>query len=478
MESDDKPFVCSAPNCGQRFANNDHLESHKQKHQLSLKLPGNLKSTDFLQLADQTPTPTRFLENLEKEGLFQDLENPFDQEFKKAAPSNSEEHPPQSVATTTNSTINENSVIIINAPISASKTEIAIPEIPIVAETVVVPAATQPLTTLRDPPPITPKTSNTSAAVSVLVRTTPRHQIPTVIPAAIANANIPVPAALPVPGHLSRTTGQTSMPVSIPTPAIVSSPSASNPPSFIGSAKQRLKEQLRQNHNNNAINNADNIISQAMTEAVDMVTSENRNGLSNHVAHSQIHHHQQQHHFSNGDHWDENDNDNEEMAYGQKDKKRPRRTQEELDPDERRRKFLERNRAAATRCREKRKIWVQQLEKKADDLSDTNTQLQNEISLLKSEVAQLKSLLLAHKDCPVTLAQQNMSVQNPIGQGNVQPRTNGGHVQVTETPNGLALTVTRNEVTPEDVATTALTQMAQRAMGDPYGGQSNWASAE
>lgn len=57
-------------------------------------------------------------------------------------------------------------------------------------------------------------------------------------------------------------------------------------------------------------------------------------------------------------------------------RKRPRRSQEELDPDERRRKFLERNRAAATRCREKRKIWVQQLEKKADDLSDTNSQLQ------------------------------------------------------------------------------------------------------
>ena len=33
-------------------------------------------------------------------------------------------------------------------------------------------------------------------------------------------------------------------------------------------------------------------------------------------------------------------------------------------------------RAAATRCREKRKIWVQQLEKKADDLADTNSQLQ------------------------------------------------------------------------------------------------------
>ena len=34
------------------------------------------------------------------------------------------------------------------------------------------------------------------------------------------------------------------------------------------------------------------------------------------------------------------------------------------------------HRAAATRCREKRKIWVQQLEKKADDLSTTNAHLQ------------------------------------------------------------------------------------------------------
>ena len=32
-----------------------------------------------LLLLDQTPTPTRFLRNCEEEGLFQDLENPFDQ---------------------------------------------------------------------------------------------------------------------------------------------------------------------------------------------------------------------------------------------------------------------------------------------------------------------------------------------------------------------------------------------------------------
>lgn len=54
---------------------------------------------------------------------------------------------------------------------------------------------------------------------------------------------------------------------------------------------------------------------------------------------------------------------------------RRRRTTSE-DPDEKRRKFLERNRAAASRCRQKRKVWVQSLEKKAEDLSSMNGQLQ------------------------------------------------------------------------------------------------------
>ncbi|KAJ8352039.1 hypothetical protein SKAU_G00235150 [Synaphobranchus kaupii] len=45
------------------------------------------------------------------------------------------------------------------------------------------------------------------------------------------------------------------------------------------------------------------------------------------------------------------------------------------DPDKKRQKFLERNRVAASRCRQKRKVWVQSLEKKAEDLSSTNGQL-------------------------------------------------------------------------------------------------------
>lgn len=83
-----------------------------------------------------------------------------------------------------------------------------------------------------------------------------------------------------------------------------------------------------------------------------------------------------------------------------------RRRATEMDPDERRQRFLERNRAAASRCRQKRKIWVNSLEKKADDLANMNVSLTNEVTLLRNEVAQLKQLLLAHKDCPVTVMQK------------------------------------------------------------------------
>ena len=36
-------------------------------------------------IADQTPTPTRFLKNCEEVGLFSELPNPFDAEFRKAS---------------------------------------------------------------------------------------------------------------------------------------------------------------------------------------------------------------------------------------------------------------------------------------------------------------------------------------------------------------------------------------------------------
>lgn len=74
------------------------------------------------------------------------------------------------------------------------------------------------------------------------------------------------------------------------------------------------------------------------------------------------------------------------------------------DPDERRRKFLERNRAAATRCRQKRKVWVMSLEKKAEELTQTNMQLQVQplplSSALKGPVCRWHFLSQPSVGCP------------------------------------------------------------------------------
>ncbi|KAG5838219.1 hypothetical protein ANANG_G00221460 [Anguilla anguilla] len=79
---DDRPFVCSAPGCGQRFTNEDHLAVHKHKHEMTLKF--GPARTDSVIIADQTPTPTRFLKNCEEVGLFSELASSFEQEFRKA----------------------------------------------------------------------------------------------------------------------------------------------------------------------------------------------------------------------------------------------------------------------------------------------------------------------------------------------------------------------------------------------------------
>lgn len=38
----------------------------------------------YVLVADQTPTPTRFLKNCEEVGLFNELTSPFEHDFKKA----------------------------------------------------------------------------------------------------------------------------------------------------------------------------------------------------------------------------------------------------------------------------------------------------------------------------------------------------------------------------------------------------------
>lgn len=85
-------------------------------------------------------------------------------------------------------------------------------------------------------------------------------------------------------------------------------------------------------------------------------------------------------------------------------RKRGRRPDDE-SPELKRQRFLERNRAAASRCRAKKKQWVDSLEHKSKDLESNNNGLLTEVVMLRSEVQQLKSILIAHKDCPLIVHQ-------------------------------------------------------------------------
>ncbi len=50
-------------------------------------------------------------------------------------------------------------------------------------------------------------------------------------------------------------------------------------------------------------------------------------------------------------------------------------------------------------------MWVEDLEKKSKDITVVNHNLHQEVIMLRSEVQQLKSILVAHKDCPLIVHQ-------------------------------------------------------------------------
>ncbi|KAK3684901.1 Aft1 HRA domain-containing protein [Podospora appendiculata] len=76
-----------------------------------------------------------------------------------------------------------------------------------------------------------------------------------------------------------------------------------------------------------------------------------------------------------------------------------------MTDEEKRKNFLERNRVAALKCRQRKKQWLANLQTKVEMFSTENEALSTQITQLREEVVNLKTLLLAHKDCPVTQQQ-------------------------------------------------------------------------
>lgn len=104
------------------------------------------------------------------------------------------------------------------------------------------------------------------------------------------------------------------------------------------------------------------------------------------------------------------------------------------------------NRVAALKCRQRKKQWLANLQTKVELFSTENDALSATVTQLREEIVNLKTLLLAHKECPVSQAQglhgsamnnflgNDVNHQNPYGIAQLQP--NGVHMGMPMQQNG------------------------------------------
>lgn len=116
-----------------------------------------------------------------------------------------------------------------------------------------------------------------------------------------------------------------------------------------------------------------------------------------------------------------------------------------MTDEEKRKNFLERNRVAALKCRQRKKQWLANLQAKVELFSTENDALSATVTQLREEIVNLKTLLLAHKDCPVSQAQglhgaamnnflgSDLTHQNPYG---IAQMPSGVHLGMPMQPNG------------------------------------------
>ena len=90
--------------------------------------------------------------------------------------------------------------------------------------------------------------------------------------------------------------------------------------------------------------------------------------------------------------------------------------------DEKRKNFLERNRQAALKCRQRKKAWLASLQAKVEYLQNDNENLQNTVGALRNEILFLKSQLVqAQGGAPPAPMPVGMGMGMPIGPHHPDP---------------------------------------------------------
>ncbi|KAJ2079413.1 Transcription factor [Coemansia sp. RSA 988] len=93
------------------------------------------------------------------------------------------------------------------------------------------------------------------------------------------------------------------------------------------------------------------------------------------------------------------------------------------DSDDKRRQFLERNRIAALKCRQRKKRQLQELQERHDYMMTENERLHSEFAQMRETALRVRTLLAAHSECSVARANGVLGAENlPIGTPSVSMR--------------------------------------------------------
>jgi ATF/CREB family transcription factor len=133
-----------------------------------------------------------------------------------------------------------------------------------------------------------------------------------------------------------------------------------------------------------------------------------------------------------------------------------------MTDEEKRKNFLERNRyashplfvdialltcdrVAALKCRQRKKQWLANLQAKVELFSTENDTLSQTVTQLREELVNLKTLLLAHKDCPVSVQQgiagPAMAMYLGADSGNHHANPYGIGMQPNGLPQGMQMSM-------------------------------------
>ncbi|XP_078053273.1 activating transcription factor-2 [Augochlora pura] len=390
MTDSEKAFACSLSGCAMSFTNENQLTVHKKKHDMMLNLGSGSKSAGFS--ADQTPTPTRFIRNCEEVGLFQDLQNvnPFEETFRRAVESGNTGtlsvtevgitddtlHTPHifphiaDVLSGSNQILSDGSVQECTSSISITEKgtdENTTIDTEICASVKLARSEEQELLKSK-----VVGVKNGALVENIINQVTSTQILPRVLEDQVspqlsingaevqlllktADGKLMQLSAVPICESVNTCVAQSSLKQQTvviktePPLQCTAKPEPKKPPS-LSLAKMKLKQVL---------------IKSSATQ---------------------------------------NDKPSDERHESNAVKKENQNKQP-LD-QVKKKEILERNRASSMRARAKRKAWIHQLERTVANVNETNVALQMEIKVLRAEVAKLKTILLAHKDCPVTKAIQ------------------------------------------------------------------------